>query len=458
MFSCFTDRIFLKRFLKISFPIMVGAFISFIVSFLDNLMVGTVSNEVVSGVYAANQVTFLFNLAMYGLLEGAGIFIEQYNGPKDYEHIRQCVRYKIFSTILFLIVTVPLVYLFGKDLIYIYSHSDSNSDVILSEGVTYLNIVMISFIPFGISRIFTSTLSETGNTRFIMVSGGVAIASNFIFNLIFIIFLKMGGRGAALATIIARVVELAFILVYLMFKKYPYFEKLFSGFLIEKKLFKEITKKGFLLLINEIGFSLGVVLQSLAFSQRDNVLSAISIVSTISNIFSILIMGLSVGIGVMVGSNLGSDRFKDAIDDNRKLNLLGVYCSLAIGLVLILLSKYIPYLFSEVDASQKVLASKLIIIYGSLLFANCLSLTAYYTLRVGGKALQTLLLDSGLMFVMYVPVAWILAKLTNLDLLYIYLIVRLLDVLKASIGLILVSRHKWVRNITIKNKEECFDN
>lgn len=448
MFSCFKDINFLKKFFKIALPVMLSAFITFLVSFLDNIMVGSVSNTAVSGVYAANQVTYIYNLAIFGLLEGSGIFIQQFKGKNDFNSIRNCFKFKILIILIFLIIVIPLCYFCGKYLISFYSKSDSNYEDILNEGINYLHIVIFSYIPFSIGYMYSTTLRELGETKYAMYSSIVAVISNTLFNAIFIYGFKMGSIGAAIATIIARTIEMIFLISIVHIKHFEFVKNIFKEPMIDG-LYTKILNKSYLLFINELGFALGNILQTLAFSQRDSVLSAISVLSTISNIITILSQGLAVGIGVMVGQDLGSNDFSKAEDDNKKLNLLGFYMSVCIGLVLIALSYVIPYMFKEVDQAQKLLSTKLIIIYGCLLFANTLSCTFYYTLKAGGKTLQTLLLDTGFMLVVYVPISWILAVCTNIDMLYIYLIVRLLDLLKMTLGYILVKQKKWLVNLTV---------
>jgi len=181
MFACFKDKAFLKKFFKISLPVMLSAFITFLVSFLDNIMVGTVSNDAVSGVYAANQVTYLYNLAIFGVLEGAGIFIQQFAGRTDKSKIKDCFRFKVVTTIIFLLIVLPIIYFFGKNLIWLYCKSDTNSEVILNEGVNYLHYIMFSYIPFSIGYMYSTTLRELGETKYAMyssiVSGLIVLSS-----------------------------------------------------------------------------------------------------------------------------------------------------------------------------------------------------------------------------------------------------------------------------------------
>ena len=447
MFSCFTDKIFLKRFFKISFPVMIAGFITFLVSFIDNIMVGTISNDAVSGVYAANEVTYIFNLAIFGILEGSGIFIQQFLGSKDTKRLKESFHYKILITLIFMLIAMPIIYFFGKNLIYFYSKNDANCSLIYNEGVKYLNIVAISYIPYSIGYIYSSTLKEIGKTKIPMYSSIMALIINIIFNSLFILGLKMGVTGAALATIMARIAEMLVIIIASHIKKYDFCSNILN-FKIEWNLTKKITVVGIPLFINELGFTFGMVLQSLAFSQRDGVLSSISIVTTIANIFNVLVTGLSTGIGVMVGSDLGAGEYDKAISDNKKLNLLGIYMSILFGIILISLSSFIPNIFKEVTLEQKQIASFLIIIHSALLWAGCLAMTSYMTLKVGGKSGLTFIFDSGTMILVYIPLSWILALLTNINIIYFYLIIRGLDVLKALFGVYLMKRKTWVQNLT----------
>ncbi len=452
MFSCFKDKIFFKKFLKIALPVMLSAFVTFLVSFLDNIMVGLVSNEAVSGVYAANEVTFVFNLVVYGVLEGAGIFIQQFHGKADYINERKCFVFKIIFLFIFLVIAIPSLYIFGPKVIELYTKSDTNFDLIYKEGKNYLYLIIISYIPFSLGYLFSTTFREIGETKYAFYSSLVAIIINTTCNALFILVFKMGAPGAAIATIIARTCEMLFLIVISKVKKFEFANIGFKDFKIDLVLGKKIIKKGFLLFINEIGYSVGTILQTLALSQRDGVLSAISILTTVTNIMTILIQGLSTAIGVMVGQDLGQDDFDKAWEDNKKLNILAFYMCMVVCIFLLITSNFIPLMFKEVDSLQKAIATKLIIVYALMLIFNCWSITCYYTLKAGGKTLQTLVLDTGSLFVLYVPISFLLACKTNLDIVYVYLLIRCLDILRTVIGFVLVNKKKWLVNLTINNQ------
>jgi Na+-driven multidrug efflux pump len=236
-------------------------------------------------------------------------------------------------------------------------------------------------------------------------------------------------------------------------KKFSFCNKLFKNFRVEKKLAIQITKKGVVFLANELLWVFGMTLLSLAYAQRENVLSALSVVSSISNIFNILFQGLSIGIGVLVGSYLGDGQFEKAKEYCKKVYWLGFMASIALGVMIIALSPVIPHLFKEVSPEQKQLASQILFGYGFLIWGSCLYCCCYVTLKTGGLASVTILIDSGLMWCVSVPLAWILAKFTNISLWYIYMAVTAFDIIKFLVSYLFVKKDKWLVNLTLEVKE-----
>ncbi len=452
----FKDKKFLKSFFSIAFPVMIQSLLAFIVSFVDTFMIGAVSNDAVSAVYAVNQAGYIFLIAGYGVISGAAIFVQQFNGAKDYKHVRQCFRYKWVVMLALLLIMTPLYYIFGKDLIWFYCKSDINNYVIFELGKKYLNIIIVSYVIECVAAIYSDTLREMGKTKIPLIANSISLGINVVFNALFIyVFAKKdiikSVEGIAYATIIARLIELIILVAICKIKKFEFDKRVFSHFRIEKPLLKRLFIKSVPLFFNELFWSTGQVLMTLALSQRNGVLSALSIVSTMSNIFSIIFQGLAIGIGVMVGNTLGSGDLKKAQENNKKLYVIGITISIIVGIFMILFSQIIPLLFVKVDANQKILAGKLIAIYGSLLWAFCMCTCFYNTLKSGGMAIHTFLMDFISMWCITLPVAWILASLTNIDIVWLYFAVQATDIVKALIGLIFVKQKKWVKNLTISN-------
>ena len=448
MFKVLKDKAFVKKFFSLAFPVMIQALIGLTVNFVDNLMVGGLTNEAVSAVYAVNQGTFFFIVISYGIVSGAGIYVQQFFGAKDDDHLRQSVRYKILAVTLLLAVFLPLFFFGGSTLIGFYTRSATNAQEILRLGMQYLPIILLSLIPMAYTTVYATTFRETGKTIYPLITGIIALVTNIGFNALMIYGLDMGVVGAAIATVIARCVE--FIATFILVKKIntPFSKGVFSHFHIEKKMVKIISKKSFPLFFNEVLWAGGMVMLSLAYAQRDGVLSALSIVYTMTDIFGIVFQGLSVGIGVMVGNLLGAGKIEEAKENNKKLFILGIFISLVAGVVMAILAFVAPYMFVEVTPEQKLLATKLLLVYASFLWAFSLSVCSYMTLRAGGKTLITFLFDSMTMWVFVVPTTWALALFTGLDIVVIFIVVQSFDVAKALIGVGIVSRGTWAVNLT----------
>ena len=448
MIKMLKDREFLSRFIKVAFPVMLHALLLFITNFVDNIMVGSVSNEAISGVFAANQATYILMIAAYGIIIGAGIYIQQYQGAKDEEHLRQAFRYKIVIMLIFMAVVITLYYLFGHHLVWMYCHNDANSKAIFDEGMRYFYVVVLSYIPYCLSMIYTTTVREIGETKFALIAGIVAVISNVCLNAIFIFAFNMGAKGAALGTVFARLLELLVIVILCHKNKFAFAVSLFKPFKIGKDLALSISKKSVVFLANELFWVVGTTLISLAYAQRNGVLSALSVVNSMGNIFNILFQGLSIGIGVLVGSYLGQSDFENAKRYTKNVYYLGFLLSTIFGVLIIIMSPIIPRMFAEIDQAQVGLAKDLLIIYGALLWGNCLYCCCYMTLKTGGKAFTTFCLDSGFMWVVSVPLVWSLVMFTDLSILLIYGIILGLDLIKFIVGIMFVKGGSWLHNLT----------
>lgn len=197
-----------------------------------------------------------------------------------------------------------------------------------------------------------------------------------------------------------------------------------------------------------------MIILSLAYAQRSNVLSALSVISTMSNLFSIVFLGLSVGISVMVGNTLGQGDVEEAKSNAYKLIFLGVVIGLIIGALFIVFSGVIPLLFDEVTPEQKALASQLLIVYGCFIPIFAIAVCCFVILRTGGKTRLILLLDSFSMWIITVPMTWLIVLFTPLPLVWIYVLVQSVDLLKSAVGLILLKKSNWAVNLTTDFKND----
>lgn len=449
------SKAFYKMALSVSVPIMLQNFITNFVSMLDNLMVGSLGTEQVSGVAIVNQILFIFNLAVFGGLCGIGIFTAQYYGKEDTSGMRYTLRCKFMLAFLLTAAAVPVLLLFDDNLISLFLHGSSengNIELTLAYAKEYLRIAVIGLLPYALAAVFATTLRETGDTLAPVLSGVAAILVNTSLNYVLIFgkfgFPELGVRGAAIATTVSRFVELAAIAVYVFAKtdKFTYVKGVFKSLYVPKSIVIPVLKKGSPLLMNEVLWATSMTALSLAYSLHGlNVVAAYSISSTITNLFNIVFMSMGVGLGIISGKLLGANKHDEAVDTVWKFIALSGVMSVVIGALMFGLGSSIPNLY-KTDELSRSMAKYFIRVCALVTPFVSFSNACYFTLRSGGKTLITFFFDCGALWLLSVPLAFILYG-AGLSIYWVFPIIQSLEFVKNIVGFILVKKRVWVHTI-----------
>lgn len=450
------DRAFYQKVLFLAVPMIIQNAITSFVSFLDNIMVGQIGTEQMSGVAIVNQLIFVFNICIFGGVSGAGIFGTQYYGKGDYEGQKYTFRFKLYAC---LIITAIAMLLFGyadAPLISLYlSENGSIGDIslALSYGQEYLAIMMIGLIPFAVSQTYINTIRESGQTLAPMIASIVAVFTNLLLDYILIFGVlgapAMGVAGAAIATVIARFIE-CFIVVIWTHKnpnKNPYITGAYRGFSIPCSILKEIIKKGAPLMLNEMLWACGMAVITQCYSFRGlEVVAAQNISSTITNLFNIVYIQLGSCISIVVGQLLGAGKLKEAKDADNKMIFFSVSCCACVSLIMVSLGGLFPAIYNTEESIKEL--AKIFIIISALVMPLCaFSHCAYFTLRSGGKTVVTFLFDSVYTWVLIIPFTYILSHYTSLPIITVFFLVQFTEIVKVIIGFFMVKSNVWLQNI-----------
>ncbi|MBQ8625190.1 MAG: MATE family efflux transporter, partial [Agathobacter sp.] len=437
------DKAFYKRILLLAVPMIAQNAITSFVSFLDNIMVGMIGTEQMSGVAIVNQLLFVFNLCIFGGVSGAGIFGTQFFGKGDFEGQKYTFRFKVYASVVITGVALLLFSFAGSNLIQLYL-SDSgdvgNIELALQFGLEYLAIMMIGLVPFAISQTYISSIRETGHTLVPMVAGAAAMLTNLVLDIVLIFGVgpipALGVQGAAIATVISRFVECVMVILWTHAnkEKNPYIIGAYNSLRIPSNILKDIFIKGTPLMINEMMWAAGMAAIVQCYAVRGlEVVAAQNISSTITNLFNVVYIQLGSCISIVVGQYLGAGKIEEAKDANRKMTFFSVVCCAAVALVMMLVGRVFPNIY-ETEESIKELARTFIMISAAVMpvcaFCHC----SYFTLRSGGKTLVTFLFDSVYTWVIVIPVATVLAKYTTLGIALVFFLVQSMEFIKAIIG------------------------
>lgn len=451
------DKAFYRMTLGIAVPIMIQNGISNFVSMLDNIMVGNVSTEQMTGVSIVNQLIFVFNLMIFGAVSGAGIFGAQFHGSGDSKGVRDTFRFKLISCAVLTAVGMFVFLLFGDELIRLYLQGEGSAEQIEASfgyAKNYLSIMLVGFLPFFVSQCYASTLRETGETILPMVSGIVAVVVNFCFNMVLIFGLlgcpALGAAGAAIATVISRFAEAALVMVvtHRRKKRYPFIVGAYRSMRVPGYLVKGILQKGIPLLLNETLWAGGMAMLNQCYSIRGyDVVSAVNISSTISNVFNVSFIAMGNAIGIIIGQMLGAGKTEEAIEADRKLIVFSVISCLLFAVILFAIAPFFPLIYQEVDIASHEMASSFIRIAACCMPIGALANACYFTLRSGGKTFVTILFDSCYVWILVVPLAFVLSRFTTLPIIPLFFCCQFIEIGKCIVGLLMIKSGIWIHKI-----------
>lgn len=452
------DKAFYKRTLTIAIPMIIQNTVTNLVNLLDNLMVGSLGTEQMSGVAIVNQFIFIFNLAVFGAISGAGIFTAQFNGRGDVNGVRHTLRVKILICAVLGVLGVLAFSLLGDTLIssFLYDGTEGNLELTFASGQDYLAYILIGLIPFAMSQVYASTLRETGETFVPMIASVASVATNFVFNALLIFgllgFPALGVVGAAIATSLSRFAELIILVVWTHRNKVkcPFAVGVFKSFSVPRPLVKQIAIKGVPILLNELFWSLSVTMRNQCYSTRGlDVVAGTNIAFTLQNLLSVAYFALSSAIAIIVGNLLGAGKLEEAKDTDRKLLAFSVFTGGVMTLVQLCLAPVFPYLYNTTDGVRDT-ATFIMICYAFSMPAAALATSTYYTIRSGGRVFITMLFDSVYAWVIVMPVALVLAYFTDISFTYLLPIMLVVENLKLVPGLVLVNKGIWVRQLKVE--------
>ena len=458
MNKLFGNKAFYKRVILLTLPIIIQNAITNFVNLLDNIMVGRVGTEAMSGVAIVNQLAFVFSLLVFGAVSAAGIFGAQYFGQRNHEGVRYAFRFKLISTMVIAVIAMLLFVFAGEQLIEMYLHEDGGAGgdlaLTLEYAKEYMLIMLIQMIPFAIIQSYSGTLRETGETFVPMLAGIVAVFVNLVFNYLLIFgkfgFPELGVAGAAIATVLSRFVELGIVVAWTHYKKERniFIQGAYKSLYIPGSLVKSIFIKGTPLIANEGFWAAGMAVLNQCYSVRGlSVVGATNISSTIVNLFNVVFIALGSTVSIIVGQHLGADEKEEAKLAAYRLITFSVLSCIVMGGALAACSSLFPQIYNTTD-EIKALAAKFILISALFMPLHAFLHASYFTLRSGGKTIITFLFDSVYIWVASIPLAFCLTRFTSLTIVPIFFFCSLIDAIKCVIGFILVKKGVWIQNIT----------
>lgn len=443
------NKRFYKLLISLCIPIIIQNLISTSVNVIDTVMISSLGETSVASIGVANQFFFLFNMTLSGLTGGAGLFISQFYGKNDINNIKKVTGLNVLlGIILGLIFLIPALF-FPKLIIHFFSY-DPN---VIKLCIDYFSIIAFCYPLIAVSTVFSMGSRSVRNPKLGMICSAVALISNIILNygLIFgnLGLPALGVKGAALATVIARLIEFSLLIayVYVVKKNYVLRFNLSNLKSIDKSFINAFFAKSTPILLNDSGWAIGTVLYSVAYSKAGtSAIAASQIATSTGNFFIMTAVCVAIGASIMLGNELGSDNKEVAIDYAKKFSKIVFVVGTLFGILLIFNIPMLLKMFSVSDSLAPDII-KIFVIMGLLMGLKSFNtLLVIGILRSGGDTKYSLFLELGCMWLVSLPLTFIFA-IKGAPIYVLVLITYSEEIVKFIFGVPRALSKKWVANI-----------
>ena len=444
----FEDKSFIRKIITIGIPIAFQGILNTLLNLVDNMMIGSLGESSIAAVGLANKVFFVFTLLLFGIVSGSSVLTAQYFGKKDVKNIRRVLGLSLIIGLIGAFIFMLAGLFIPKTVMRIFTPNENTIKI----GVSYLTVVAISYPLTAVTNCYISLLRATNKVKAPVFITIAAILVNVVLNYTFIYghfgFEALGVKGAAIATVIARLFEFICILAVVYIGKSEAAAKFKE--LIDFN--KEFIKKYFIIvspvIANEFVWGLGVTMYSLVYGRMgDSAVASITITQNVEQICVVIFQGLSSATAVILGNELGANKIERADKHAKGFFIIQFMLVLIMATICLIIRKPLIDLFN-VDgkvASDIIKCLNVFIIYSPFRMFNLVNIVG--VLRSGGDTKASLLLDMTGVWLVGIPFAFLGGIVLKLPIYYVYAMITIEEVYKFILGFIRYRKKKWLRKI-----------
>ncbi len=448
------NRKFVAAYLALAMPLILQSILMASVKLIDSLMVGglDVEGSPLTAVGSTGKIIFFVELLIWGPLGAVGIYTSQYFGSGNNERLKQTFRFKLIFVTIVAICGFLAFFFFTNTLTSIFLDSDESAATI-NLARSYMKVMSFYFFGSALSCAFGFTYRELGMTKIVIISAISAVLINTFLN-----YCLIGGnfgapalgvKGAAIATVIAKFTEFGILFVYTLYKKPIFHTKIKDIFKIDSELLVMMRGKLAFFTLNELTYGIMSLLHYKAYSTRGElVLESMVLSDTLAQFMYATFQGVSVVIAIYVGKQLGANELKKAEDNASKTIITSLAIALIASVCVIVLSPFVIGLdFFAVDDATRSLAQKFIILECIMFPLSMLGYNMFFIFRNGGDTKSVGFLDMYYILFVSIPLALVLAYLTDFTAIQIRSTIILFECFKISFAIYRYKKKIWLRKL-----------
>lgn len=439
---------FRKKLMRLMIPISLQQLMLALVNASDAFMLGFLSQDALSAVSLAGQIQFVYSLFLFAITAGVSIFAAQYWGIQDRDSVEKTLGIGLTASVLISLPFTIGASFFPEQLMRIFA-SDS---VLIEDGAAYLRVVGISYFLLSISQIYLCILKNCGHAVESAVISSVSVVINIFLNAAFIFgigfFPEMGIAGAALATVLSKVIELFWGLSVMLKKDYIKI-RLRYAFVQDKTLRSDFWKYTLPILGDELVWGVGFTMYSVIMGHMgSDAAAANSIANIIKNLVICFCTGIATAGGIMVGGLLGQGELEKAKLYGKKLTKTSILAGAIAGGLILCIIPFVSHFSTLTETAQRYLRVMLVVC-SYYVIGKSINMTVISGIfPSGGDSKFGFFCDSVTMWCVTVPIGLLTAFVLKLPVLAVYILINVDEIIKLPAVYRNYKKYRWVRNLT----------
>lgn len=450
----FGDLNFYKLCVSIAVPVMAQQLIMGMVSLIDNFMVAELGDIKMAAVNVANQLNFIYMVILNTCYGAGAIYMAQNNGADNKEGMRQAFRFKVILPFIISVIYMILMLINPEIFMRLLTKGNHAQKEILISSSKYMNVIAFTFIPLSISGAIGSSYREIGKPHIPLIISVIATACNTFGNWI-LIYGNLGAprleeTGAAIATLIARIIETALFIIYIKLHREKFYVRTREILKVKINIFLAMLNKSSLIFLSEISWGISEMFMTALYNSRGGAETVAGMASgfTIANIFYLVFQGIFVSTMVIVGGDLGRGELEEAKNKAKWIMNGAIIAGLAVGLIEMSSIFLIPLIFSKLTVDAQAITRNLVILISCYMPVWTYINSQFAVARAGGDTLFGFAVDVPVSLLLFAPIALILAKFTSVGPVAMFGIAKLSDFAKITIATIMLKKERWIRKLT----------
>ena len=447
--SALWDKTFLLTLVTLMVPMILQNLLTLGTQMMDSIMLGQLGQNELSASSLANQPFFIFNLLIFGMASGSSVLNAQFWGKRDIRSIKIIISICLKVAFTVSILLAAVVMLFPRAVMAVYT----NDQAVIELGAQYLQVIGWCYIFHGIASTLLTSIRSVGIVRVAVVDSVFALVCNTSLNYILIFgklgFPALGVRGAAIATVITRIGEVAIVLTYLLFidKKLKFRPRDLAAF--EMGLLKNYLKNGLPVAFNEVFWSIGVSIQSMILGRRGaDAVSASQMSSIVQQFATVFIFGVANAAAIIIGNDIGAGRMEEAKSRIRAFRWIAVWVGLFAAGVILVLSRPVVGFYNVPEETKELALQMLRMLSVIVLFVSQTGIGVVGLLRGGGDPRFGVFVDLCGLWLFAVPAALLAAFVFHAPVLAVYLCSKLDEPVKLVMLTWRMRNDRWIKDVT----------